>query len=81
MKGNEFTFTQNTFFTNQLNGEHSISPKIKFNWYGAFHILDSYSPDQRRVLYTKSANGTDSYVLNIANSLSQQSGSRIYKNL
>ena len=81
MKGNEFTFTQNTFFTNQLNGEHSISPKIKFNWYGAFNILDSYSPDQRRVLYTKSANGTDSYVLNIANSLSQQSGSRIYKNL
>ena len=81
MKGNEFTFTQNTFFTNQLNGEHSISQKIKFNWYGAFNILDSYSPDQRRVLYTKSANGTDSYVLNIANSLSQQSGSRIYKNL
>jgi TonB-dependent receptor len=81
MKGNEFTFTQNTFFTNQLNGEHSISPKIKFNWYGAFNILDSYSPDQRRVLYTKSVNGTDSYVLNIANSLSQQSGSRIFKNL
>ncbi len=81
MKGNEFTFTQNTFFTNQLNGEHSISPKIKFNWYGAFNILDSYSPDQRRILYTKSANGTDSYVLNIANSLSQQSGSRIFKNL
>ena len=81
MKGNEFTFTQNTFFTNQLNGEHSISSKIKFNWYGAFNILDSYSPDQRRILYTKSATGTDAYVLNLSNSLSQQSGSRIYKNL
>jgi TonB-dependent receptor len=81
MKGNEFTFEQNTFFTNQLNGEHSISQKLKLNWYGAFNILDSYSPDQRRILYTKSAAGTDPYVLNISNTLSQQSGSRIYKNL
>lgn len=81
MKGNEFNFAQNTFFTNQLNGEHSLSPVLKFNWYGAFNILDSYSPDQRRILYTKSAAGTDNYVLNISNSLSQQSGSRIYQNL
>ena len=81
MKANEFTFAQNTFFTNQLNGEHSLSPKLKFTWYGAFNILDSYSPDQRRILYTKSATGTDSYVLNLSNTLSQQSGSRIYQNL
>ena len=81
MKGNEFTFAQNTFFTNQLNGEHSLSNKLKFNWYGAFNILDSYSPDQRRLLYTKSATGTDPYVLNISNSLSQQSGSRIFQSL
>ena len=81
MKANEFTFAQNTFFTNQLNGEHSLSKSLKFNWYGAFNILDSYSPDQRRILYTKSAAGTDPYVLNISNSLSQQSGSRIYQNL
>jgi TonB-dependent receptor len=81
MKGNEFTFAQNTFFTNQLNGEHSLSNKLKFNWYGAFNILDSYSPDQRRLLYTKSATGSDSYVLNISNSLSQQSGSRIFQSL
>ncbi len=81
MKANEFTFAQNTFFTNQLNGEHSITSQLKLNWYGAFNILDSYSPDQRRILYTKSATGTDPYVLNISNSLSQQSGSRIYQNL
>ena len=81
MKGNEFTFAQNTFFTNQLNGEHSLSNKLKFNWYGAFNILDSYSPDQRRLLYTKSATGTDPYVLNISNSLSQQSGSSIFQSL
>ena len=81
MKGNEFTFAQNTFFTNQLNGEHSLSNKLKFNWYGAFNILDSYSPDQRRLLYTKSATGSDPYVLNISNSLSQQSGSRIFQSL
>ena len=81
MKGNEFTFAQNTFFTNQLNGEHSLNSQLKLNWYGAFNILDSYSPDQRRILYTKSATGTDPYVLNISNSLSQQSGSRIYQNL
>ena len=81
MKANEFTFAQNTFFTNQLNGEHSLTNQLKLNWYGAFNILDSYSPDQRRILYTKSATGTDPYVLNISNSLSQQSGSRIYQNL
>ena len=81
IKGNEFTFTQNTFFTNQLNGEHSLSQKLKFNWFGAFNILDSYSPDQRRLVYTKTVNGTDPYVMNISNSLSQQSGSRIYQSL
>jgi len=81
MKANEFTFAQNTFFTNQLNGEHSLSRNLKFNWFGAYNILDSYSPDQRRILYTKSAAGSDPYVLNISNSLSQQSGSRIYQSL
>ena len=81
MKSSEFRFSQNTFFTNQLNGEHSITKALKFNWYGAFNILDSYSPDQRRILYTKSETGIDPYVLNISNSLSQQSGSRIYQNL
>ena len=81
VKGNEFVFDQNTFFTNQLNGEHSITQKLKFNWYGAFNILDAYSPDQRRILYTKDIAGTDPYVLNISNTLSQQSGSRVFKSL
>ncbi len=81
VKGNEFVFGQNTFFTNQLNGEHSLSQKLKFNWYGAFNILDSYSPDQRRILYTKSLTGADPYTLNISNTLSQQSGSRVYQTL
>lgn len=81
LKGNEFIFAQNVFFTNQLNGEHSLSSKLKFNWYGAFNILDSYSPDQRRIMYTKSVTGSDPYVLNISNTLSQQSGSRIFQTL
>jgi outer membrane receptor for ferrienterochelin and colicin len=81
VKGNEFVFGQNVFFTNQLNGEHSITQKLKFNWYGAFNILDSYTPDQRRILYTKSINGSDPYVLNISNTLSQQSGSRVFQSL
>ena len=81
VKGNEFVFGQNVFFTNQLNGEHSLSQKLKFNWFGAFNILDSYTPDQRRILYTKSANGVDPFVLNISNTLSQQSGSRIFQTL
>jgi len=81
VKGNEFVFGQNVFFTNQLNGEHSLSQKLKFNWFGAFNILDSYSPDQRRIMYTKSVAGTDPYVLNISNTLSQQSGSRVFQSL
>jgi outer membrane receptor protein involved in Fe transport len=81
VKGNEFVFGQNVFFTNQLNGEHSLSQKLKFNWFGAFNILDAYTPDQRRILYTKSVTGEDPYVLNISNTLSQQSGSRIFQTL
>ena len=81
VKGNEFVFGQNVFFTNQLNGEHSISQRLKFNWYGAFNILDSYTPDQRRITYAKSINGTDPYILNISNTLSQQSGSRVFQTL
>jgi outer membrane receptor protein involved in Fe transport len=81
VKSNEFVFGQNVFFTNQLNGEHSLSNQLKFNWYGAFNILDSYSPDQRRIMYTKAVGTSDSYVLNISNTLSQQSGSRIFQDL
>ncbi len=81
IKSNEFVFGQNVFFTNQLNGEHSLSSKLKLNWFGAFNILDSYSPDQRRIMYTKNTGSKDPYVLNISNTLSQQSGSRIFQDL
>lgn len=79
--GTEFTFKQNTFFTSQINGDHSLTKDIKLKWYGAFNILDGYIPDQRRILYSKNANTADPYSLLISNSLSQQSGSRIYQNL
>lgn len=81
LRGNEFTFKQNTFFTVQLLGEHSISKPLKFKWYGAFNILDGYVPDQRRLLYSKTSNTNDPYRLLISNSLSQQTGSRIYQSL
>ena len=82
LRGNEFIFGQNTFFSNQLNGEHSLSPKLKFNWYGSFNILDAYTPDQRRIMYTKnSVDPNAPYILNISNTLSQQTGSRIFQTL
>lgn len=81
IKGSELTFKQNTFFTTQLTGEHNIAKDIKFKWYGAFNILDGYIPDQRRILYSKSRTANEPYQLIISNTLSQQSGSRIYQNL
>jgi TonB-dependent receptor len=81
LKGSEFTFKQNTFFTVQANGEHSITAPLKLKWYGAFNILDGYIPDQRRILYLKSTGTQDPYLLLISGTLSQQSGSRIYQNL
>lgn len=79
-QGTEFTFKQNTFFTTQLNGEHGLSKALKLKWYGAFNILDGYIPDQRRLVYERATPG-DTYEAIIANSLSQQSGSRIYQTL
>jgi TonB-dependent receptor len=81
VKGSEFTFKQNTFFTVQAAGDHSLTKVLKFKWYGAFNILDGYVPDQRRILYSKAANTSDPYRLLISNTLSQQSGSRIYQSL
>jgi outer membrane receptor protein involved in Fe transport len=78
--GTELTFRQNTFFTTQLTGEHSVAAPLKLKWYGAFNILDGYNPDQRRLLYSKQNPGDDFKAV-IANSLSQQSGSRIYQSL
>jgi TonB-dependent receptor len=81
LKGSEFTFKENTFFTVQVGGEHSIIKPLKFKWYGAFNILNGYTPDQRRILYTKDPGTSDPFKLLISNSLSQQSGSRIYQSL
>jgi TonB-dependent receptor len=81
VKGSEFTFKENTFFTVQAGGEHSIIKPLKFKWYGAFNVLDGYIPDQRRILYTRDPATTDPYRILISNSLSQQSGSRIYQSL
>jgi len=80
LQGTEFSFKQNTFFTTQISGEHSISKPLVLKWYGAFNILDGYIPDQRRLLYSR-ASETDPWRAVIANSLSQQSGSRIYQSL
>lgn len=80
LMGTEATFRQNTFFTTQVFGDHSLAQPLKLRWYGAFNILDGYTPDQRRLLYSK-ADPQDQYSAVISNSLSQQSGSRIYQNL
>ena len=81
ISGAELSFKQNTFFTVQLNGDHSITKPLKLKWYGAFNILDGYIPDQRRIVYSRARNTQDPFRLLISNTLSQQSGSRIYQSL
>jgi TonB-dependent receptor len=80
IKGADFTFKQNIFFTTQLNGEHGITKDLKLKWYGAFNILDGYVPDQKRLSYSRE-NISAAYEAIISNSLSQQSGSRVYQSL
>lgn len=80
LQGTEFRFKQNTFFTGQIAGEHSLAQPLKFKWYGAFNILDGYTPDQRRILYSRTTT-QEPFRAVISNSLSQQSGSRIYQSL
>ena len=79
--GTELAFKQNTFFTVQANGDHSLAKSLKFKWYGAFNILDGYIPDQRRLSYSRFTNTQDPFRLLISNTLSQNSGSRIYQSL
>jgi outer membrane receptor protein involved in Fe transport len=79
--GYEFSFKQNTFFTTQLSGQHGLLKNLKFNWNGAFTILDGYNPDQRRLLYSRTKGSNDTYRAIISNTLSQASGSRIYQML
>jgi len=80
LKGSEATFKENIFFTTQLTGEHSLATPLTLKWYGSFSILDGYIPDQRRLVYSR-INTTDPWRAVIANTLSQQSGSRIYQSL
>ena len=81
MSSNELQFKQNTFFTSQLAGDHSLNSAVKLKWYGAFTILDGYIPDQRRIAYTRLSGTQDAFSLLLSNTLSQQSGSRIYQTL
>lgn len=81
VKGSEFTFKQTTFHSTQVYGDHKLDNKLSLKWYGSFNILDAYIPDQRRILYSKQRNTTDPYLLLISNTLSQQSGSRIFQDL
>ena len=79
--GGEIAFRENTFFTTQLSGEHNIVSKFKFKWYGAFNILDGYSPDQRRFQYTRATGTQNAYQFLVGNSLAQESGSRVFQTL
>jgi TonB-dependent receptor len=81
VRASEITFKQNTFFTGQVTGEHRIATPVTFKWYGSFNILDGYIPDQRRIVYTRTTGTQNPYNLLVANSLAQESGSRIYQNL
>lgn len=79
--GTDLTFKQNTFFTTQLTGDHTLLNPLKLRWYSSFTILDGYIPDQRRIAYSRIAGTQDPYRLLISNVLSQQSGSRIFQTL
>ncbi len=79
--GTDLTFKQNTFFTTQLTGDHTLASPLKLRWYSSFTILDGYIPDQRRIAYSRIAGTQDPYRLLISNVLSQQSGSRIFQTL
>jgi TonB-dependent receptor len=79
----ELGFRQNTFWNNQITGEHNIRANVlKLKWYGSFTVLDGYIPDQRRLYYQKNnAVPSNPYVALLSNVLSQKSGSRFYQNL
>src|SRR4030095_2256138 len=81
VKGSEVTFKENIFFNVQATGEHRIVKPLTLKWYGSFNILSGYIPDQLRIVYSKTAGTNDPYRAIISNSLSQQSGSRIYQTL
>lgn len=79
--GQENTFKQNTFFTTQLIGEHTIVTPLKLKWYGSFSILDGYSPDQRRYMYFRPVGATTPYELQIGEGYDIRSSNRLYQSL
>lgn len=81
VKGNEFAFRQTIFNSTQIAGDHKLDNNLSFKWYGSFNILDVYVPDQRRILYSTQRNTSNPYLLLVSNTLSQQSGSRIFQDL
>lgn len=81
VQAGELTFRENTFFTTQLNGEHNLLSKLKLKWYGAFNILDGYSPNQRRYQYTRPTGTQEPFLFLVGNSLAQESGSRVFQTL
>jgi len=82
VKGIELGFRSTIYNNTQLIGEHNLSSiRTRLKWYGGFTILDQYTPDQRRLLYTKDANSTEPYRALIGDVLSQRSGNRFFSNL
>ena len=84
VRARELGFQQNTFWSNQLSGEHNLTGlKSRLRWYGSFNILDGYTPDQRRIFYRKvnSDGNNNSYRMLIGDVLSQRSANRFYQSL
>jgi len=79
--GGENTFSQNTFVTTQLIGEHTIAAPLKLKWYGSFNVLDSYSPDQRRYVYARDRGTNNPYEFLIGSTVTPESGSRLFQTL
>jgi CarboxypepD_reg-like domain/TonB-dependent Receptor Plug Domain len=78
VRARELGFQQNTFWSNQLTGEHNITGiKTRLRWYGSFNVLDGYTPDQRRIFYRKdNSASTGNYQMLISDVLSQRSANR-----
>lgn len=84
VRANELGFQQNTFWTNQISGDHNFTGLgARLKWFGSFNILDGYTPDQRRIFYRKdnSAPNEPGYEMLISDVLSQRSGNRFYQYL
>jgi TonB-dependent receptor len=83
VRARELGFQQNTFWSNQLTGEHNLPGiKSRLRWYGSFNILDGYTPDQRRIFYRKDNSAPNRpYEMLVADVLSQRSANRFTQNL